>query len=64
MLRSWELRVVPPGTVGPPGPSKRNGDGETNRVDCVRTVQTVQYYRRYRRYGHRSYYGRRYYSRY
>ncbi len=38
MLRSWELRVVPPGTVGPPGPSKRNGDGETNRVDCVRTV--------------------------
>jgi putative transposase len=38
MLRSWELRVVPPGTVGPPSPSKRNGNGETNRVDCVRIV--------------------------
>ena len=38
MLRSWELRVVPPGTVGPPGASKRNGNGEANRVDCVRTV--------------------------
>jgi len=38
MLKLWELRVVPPGAVGPPGPSKRNGDGETNRVDCVRTV--------------------------
>jgi putative transposase len=38
MLKLWELRVVPPGTVGSPGPSKRNGDGETNRVDCVRTV--------------------------
>ncbi len=38
MLRSWELRVVPPGTVGPLGPGERNGNGETNRVDCVRTV--------------------------
>ena len=38
MLRSWELRVVPPGTVGPPGASERNGNGEANRVDCVRTV--------------------------
>ena len=38
MLRSWELRVVPPGTVGPPSPGEWNGDGETNRVDCVRTV--------------------------
>lgn len=40
MLRSWELRVVPPGVVGPPGPGERNGDGdgEANRVDCVRTV--------------------------
>jgi len=38
MLRSWELRVVPPGTVGPPGPGKWNGNGEANRVDCVRTV--------------------------
>ncbi len=37
-LRSWELRVLPPGTVRPPGPSERNGNGETNRVDCVRTV--------------------------
>jgi putative transposase len=24
--------------VRPPGPSERNGNGETNRVDCVRTV--------------------------
>ena len=38
MLRSWELRVVPPGTAGPPGPGERNGHGEANRVDCVRTV--------------------------
>ncbi len=38
MLRSWELRVAPPGTVGPPGPGERNGNGETNRIDCVRTV--------------------------
>ena len=38
MLRSWELRVVPPGTAGPPGPGERNGNGEANRVDCVRTV--------------------------
>ncbi len=38
MLRSWELRVVPPGMVGPPGASERNGNGEANRVDCVRTV--------------------------
>lgn len=38
MLQSWELRVVPPGTVGPPGPGERNGNGEANRVDCVRTV--------------------------
>ncbi len=28
------------------------------------SVQMVRYYRRYRRYGYRSYYGRRYYSRY
>lgn len=26
------------GTVGPPGPGERNGNGETNRIDCVRTV--------------------------
>ena len=32
------MRVVPPGTVGPPGPGKRNGNGEANRIDCVRTV--------------------------
>ena len=38
MLRSWELCVVPPGTVGPSGPGERNGNGEANRVDCVRTV--------------------------
>ncbi len=38
MLRSWELRVVPPGTVGPPGSDERNANGEANRVDCVRTV--------------------------
>ncbi len=38
MLRSWELRVVPPSTGGPPSPSERNGNGEANRVDCVRTV--------------------------
>ena len=38
MLRSWELRVLPPGTVGPPGTSKRNGNGEANGIDCVRTV--------------------------
>ena len=38
MLRSWELCVVPPGTVGPPGPGERNGNGEANRIDCVRTV--------------------------
>ncbi len=38
MLRSWELRVVPPGTAGPPGPGERNGNGEADRVDCVRTV--------------------------
>ena len=38
MLRSWELRVVPPRMVGPPGASERNGNGEANRVDCVRTV--------------------------
>ncbi len=38
LLRSWELRVVPPGTVGPPGTSKRNANGETNRIDCVRTM--------------------------
>ena len=38
MLRSWELRVVPPSTGAPPSPSERNGNGETNRVDCVRTV--------------------------
>jgi putative transposase len=29
---------VPPGTAGSPGPSERNGNGEANRVDCVRTV--------------------------
>ena len=38
MLRSWELCVVPPGTVGPSSPGERNGNGEANRVDCVRTV--------------------------
>jgi len=38
MLRSWELRVVPPSTGAPPSPSERNGNGEANRVDCVRTV--------------------------
>ena len=29
---------MPPGTVGPPGTSKRNANGETNRIDCVRTM--------------------------
>ena len=38
MLKSWEMRVVPPRTVGPPGPGERNGNGEANRIDCVRTV--------------------------
>ncbi len=38
MLGSWELRVVPPSTGAPPSPSERNGNGEANRVDCVRTV--------------------------
>ncbi len=38
MLRSWEMLIVPPGTVGPPSPGERNGNGEANRVDCVRTV--------------------------
>ena len=38
MLRSWEMRVVPPGTVGSPGPGEWNGNGEANRIDCVRTV--------------------------
>ena len=32
------MRVMPPGTVGSPGPGGWNGNGETNRVDCVRTV--------------------------
>jgi len=32
------MRVVPPGTVGPPSPGERNGNGEANRIDCVRTV--------------------------
>ncbi len=38
MLRSWEMRVVPPGTAGPPSPGEWNGNGEANRIDCVRTV--------------------------
>ena len=29
---------MPPGTVGPPGTSKRNANGETSRIDCVRTM--------------------------
>ena len=32
------MRIVPPGTVGPPSPSERNGNSEANRIDCVRTV--------------------------
>jgi len=32
------MLIVPPGTVGPPSPGERNGNGEANRVDCVRTV--------------------------
>ena len=32
------MRVVPPGTVGPPSPGERNGNSEANRIDCVRTV--------------------------
>ena len=29
---------MPPGTVGPARSGERNGNGKTNRVDCVRTV--------------------------
>ena len=38
MLRSWEPRVLPPRRIGPPSPGERNGNGEANRIDCVRTV--------------------------
>ena len=32
------MRVVPPRAAGPPSPGERNGDGEANRIDCVRIV--------------------------
>jgi hypothetical protein len=36
------VRVPPPRSADPPGPGERDGDGEADRVDCVRIVQTVR----------------------
>ena len=32
------MRVPPPRSADPPGPGERDGDGEADRVDCVRIV--------------------------
>jgi putative transposase len=32
------VRVPPPRSADPPGPGERDGDGEADRVDCVRIV--------------------------
>ena len=37
------MRVVPPGTVGPPSSGERNGNGEANRIDCIRTVHLLRH---------------------
>src|SRR4051795_10210138 len=37
-----EVRVPPPRSADPPGPGERDGDGEADRVDCVRIVHWMR----------------------
>src|SRR6059058_2616522 len=37
-----EVRVPPPRSADPPGPGERDGDGEADRVDCVRIVHLLR----------------------
>jgi putative transposase len=36
------MRVPPPRSADPPGPGERDGDGEADRVDCVRIVHWMR----------------------